>query len=221
MNRKRELEEIFDLLYSAYGAQHWWPGETRDEIIIGAILTQNTNWKNAATAINNLKKKDLVSLHRIVELSITELAQLIRSSGYYNQKAERLKDVAEFFMKQESFENFDLDIQRNLLLKINGIGPETADSILLYAFNEPVFVIDAYTKRIFSRIGYIDVGASYEQTQNFFMNNLIHDTRFFNEYHALIVKHAKECCQKIPHCANCPLNNKCSARDCYDIESNK
>lgn len=220
MNIKKELEDIYDLLYSVYGPQHWWPGETRDEIIIGAILTQHTNWKNAAKAINNLKKNDLVSLKEVTDCSMKRLASLIRSSGYYNQKAKRLKAIAECINNDDSFEDTDLCGQRTRLLSIKGIGQETADSILLYAYQQPVFVIDTYTKRIFSRLGFFKDCISYDISQDFFMKELEHDVQLFNEYHALLVKHAKEYCQKNPQCANCPLSNKCNARDSYDIKSN-
>ncbi|MDP8242333.1 MAG: endonuclease, partial [Candidatus Celaenobacter antarcticus] len=156
MKYLRELIEIYDLLYDRYGPQHWWPGETRDEIIIGSILTQNTNWKNAEKAIENLKHKSLLTLTVLRNAEIKKIAQCIRPSGYYNQKATRLKEIAKYFHRKglQSFYAHSTAKMRKELLALKGIGPETADSILLYAFEKPVFVIDAYTKRIFQRLGF-------------------------------------------------------------------
>jgi len=211
MNYPRELIEIFDLLYDRYGPQHWWPGETRDEIIIGAILTQNTNWKNVEKAIENLKIKHLLTLENIAKTDIREIAQCIRPSGYYNKKATRLQEIALLFLGDgmRNFCTHSAAEMRMELLAQKGIGPETADSILLYAFEKPVFVIDAYTKRIFLRLEFFSENISYEETQIFFMHNLQQNVKLFNEYHALLVHHAKECCQKNPDCIKCVLLKKC------------
>ena len=211
MSYSRELIEIYDLSYDRYGPQYWWPGETRDEIIIGAILTQNTNWKNVEKAIENLKHKNLLTLTALRNAEIKEIAQCIRPSGYYNQKATRLQEIAKFFHKNgvQSFGALSIANMRKELIRLKGVGPETADSILLYAFEKPVFVIDAYTTRIFQRLGFFTESISYDEAQKFFMQNLENDTKLFNEFHALLVRHAKEYCQKNPHCAKCVLLKKC------------
>lgn len=204
------LNKVFEKLYNAYGPQHWWPGETPFEVIVGAILTQNTNWTNVEKAIANLKEKGNFTPDGLKGIETTDLARLIRPSGYFNIKAKRLKEFISFLCNE--FEGgldrmFSLDLKkiRHKLLEINGIGPETADSILLYAGNYPIFVVDAYTKRIFSRLGLLHEEHTYHQVQEFFMENLEADTELFNEYHALIVRHAKEFCRKKPLCRECPL----------------
>ena len=211
MNIMRELIEIYDLLYDRYGSQHWWPGETRDEIIIGAIITQNTNWKNVEKAIRNLKINNLIILENLAKADVRKIAQSIRSSGYYNQKALRLQEIAQHLLKNglESFCTLTTDEMRPELLGLKGIGPETADSILLYAFEKSVFVIDAYTKRIFQRLGFFSENISYDEAQNFFMDNLLKNEELYNEFHALLVRHAKEYCQKNPHCLKCVLLKRC------------
>ncbi len=214
----RELIEIYDLLYDRYGPQHWWPGETRDEIIIGAILTQNTNWKNVEKAIENLKINNLITLENLAKADVPKIAQNIRPSGYYNQKALRLQEIAQHLLKNgmQSFCVLTIDEMRAELLGLKGIGPETADSILLYAFGKPVFVIDAYTKRIFQRLGFFLENISYDEAQNFFMDNLQKTVELYNEFHALLVRHAKESCQKNPHCLKCVLLKKCKFYN-YDL----
>lgn len=204
------LEEVFERLLEYYGPQYWWPADTPFEVIVGAVLTQNTNWTNVEKAIANLKREDLLSPEQLNDIEETRLAELIRPSGYFNIKASRLKSFISFL-----FENFEgalgrmfaleLGLLRHKLLEVKGIGPETADSILLYAGKYPVFVVDAYTKRIFSRIGLIQGEHTYHQVQEFFMNNLESERQLFNEYHALIVRHAKEYCRTKPLCYDCPL----------------
>lgn len=212
MNYTRALSRIYDLLFDRYGPQHWWPGETLDEIIIGAILTQNTNWKNVEKAIDNLKSENLLTLESILHTPTDILITCIRPSGYYNQKALRLKEIAIFFHSNDiqNFCKLSATQIRHSLLSIKGIGQETADSILLYAFEQPIFVIDAYTKRIFNRLGLFPEDFSYDDAQRFLMHNLAENTKLFNEYHALIVRHAKECCQKIPQCSICVLSKRCN-----------
>ena len=211
MSFSKELIHIYELLYDCYGPQNWWPGETSDEIIIGALLTQNTNWKNVEIAIDNLKTNNLLILENIHNAELNIISKCILSSGYYNQKAERLKDIAKFFCSNYSknFATSSLYEKRNALLGLKGIGPETADSILLYAFLEPIFVVDTYTKRIFQRLAYFSGKESYSNIQKFFMNNIRKDVTLFNEFHALLVHHAKECCQKNPHCSKCVLIKIC------------
>jgi endonuclease III related protein len=197
------IKKVYDILYRECGPQHWWPCSSKNnfEIIIGAILTQNTSWNNVERAIKNLKKHNLIDIDKIIKIDNEKLADLIRSAGYYNQKAERLKIVAKFFKDCKK-------IDREALLNIKGIGPETADSILLYTYNKPYFVIDAYTKRIFSRLGIIRAD-DYQEIQEIFEKNLPQDPKLFNEYHALIVNLGKNICKKKPLCKECPLNNIC------------
>ena len=209
----QQLTLIYRKLYSYFGAQHWWPADKRFEVIVGAILTQNTNWLNVEKAIRNLKKHNLLSPDRLYRLSGQRLAALIRPTGYYNIKAKRLKEFLKFFFKtyQGKIRKMSLVDTHNLrrqLLSVNGIGPETADSILLYALDKPVFVIDAYTKRILTRHRLIKKDARYDQIQNFFMRNLRPEAKLFNEYHALLVRLGKEACLKAkPKCAVCPLRS--------------
>ena len=209
----QQLTLIYRKLYSYFGAQHWWPADKRFEVIVGAILTQNTNWLNVEKALRNLKKHKLLSPDRLYRLSQQRLAALIRPTGYYNIKAKRLKEFLKFFFKtyQGKIRKMSLVDTHNLrwqLLSVNGIGPETADSILLYALDKPVFVIDAYTKRILTRHRLIKKDARYDQIQNIFMRNLRPEAKLFNEYHALLVRLGKETCLKAkPKCAVCPLRS--------------
>lgn len=211
---KRKLNRIFSRLYAAFGAQHWWPADTAFEVMVGAILTQNTNWSNVKKAITALKEKKLLNPHKLYRLPPKELAALIRSAGYYNIKAARIRSFLKFFFatyagKIKSMAQGDLLTLRKQLLAVNGIGPETADSILLYALNKPIFVVDAYTKRVFFRHGLIKEEADYSQVQGIFMRNLKKDTKLFNEYHALLVKLAKDYCHKqSPKCEICPLHGQ-------------
>ena len=168
----------------------------------GKILTQNTSWKNVEKAIFNLNKEKLVDIKKIKKINLKKLASLIRPSGYYNQKAEKLKIAAKFFSKNKA-------PTREELLDVKGIGPETADSILLYAFKKPYFVVDAYTKRIFSRIGICRQDIKYDELQLFFHKNLQKDAKLFNEYHALIVELGKQFCTKKPKCKDCIIKNHC------------
>jgi endonuclease-3 related protein len=208
---KRKLEEIFNRLYTVFGPQYWWPADSVFEIMVGAILTQNTNWSNVEKAILILKGKKLLSAPKLYRLPQKQLAGLIRSAGYYNVKAARLKSFLKFFFdcyaaKIKLMGAQDLQILRRQLLTVKGIGPETADSILLYALSKPVFVVDAYTKRILSRHGLINSEADYYQLQGIFMRNLKNDVQLFGEYHALLVKLGKDYCRKQnPKCEICPL----------------
>ncbi len=202
--------EIYRTLYQAYGPRDWWPGETPFEVMVGAILTQNTSWRNVEKAIQKLKDKGVLNAEGIHQLRKFQLAPLIRSSGYYRIKAERLKAFVGFL-----FEEYDGDIEkmgeerlpvlRQKLIGVNGIGPETADSILLYGLNKPIFVVDAYTKRILSRHGMILENTSYEEIQRLFMTHLPMDEKLFNEFHALLVCLGKTLCKKVPKCDICPL----------------
>jgi len=207
------LTRIYHLLYQRFGPQYWWPGDTPFEVVIGAILTQNTSWTNVARAIQNLKDAGCLDPQSLHSLGALELAHLIRPSGYYQIKAQRLKAFIDHLFlhhhgKLEKMFDQDLNTLREELLGIKGIGPETADSIILYAANQPVFVIDAYTKRIFSRHGFFPETWPYEDIQSFFMKHLTPDVRLYNEYHALIVRLAKIHCKKRPICHQCPLNDE-------------
>ena len=203
------ISEVYSLLLNHFGEQKWWPADSKDEIIIGAILTQNTNWNNVEKAIYNLKKEGVCSLSKIAKLDLEKLAQLIRPCGFYNVKSVRLQEVAKRLMKWSPEAN-DIDKSRNFLLSIKGIGEETADSILLYAYNIPVFVIDSYTKRLWSRLTGTNRLESYKYYQTLFTNELPQDVKIYNTYHALIVTQAKEFCRKKPVCNGCPLLARCS-----------
>ena len=207
----QELLEMFHLLLDHYGPRHWWPADTPLEMMIGAVLTQNTNWKNVERAIENLKKRDLLTFKRLHRIGIAQLAREIRPAGYYNIKADRLKNLINFVADHydgdmETMLNEDTLSLRQGLLSVNGIGPETADSIILYAAEYPVFVIDAYTHRILNRHGMAEDQATYPVLQELFMDNLPDDPVLFNEFHALIVEAGKDYCRKKPQCTRCPLN---------------
>jgi endonuclease-3 related protein len=192
------------------GQQHWWPGESRFEIIIGAILTQNTNWQNVEKAIGNLKAAQLLDVDRLHAISTPQLAELIRPAGYYNIKAVRIKNFLNWLFENhngslESLEQMDARLLRESFLHIKGIGPETADSIALYTFNKPIFVVDAYTARVAIRHRLIEYGAGYEALQELFTSGLPQDAQLFNEYHALLVRVGKDFCRKMARCDGCPL----------------
>lgn len=210
----QQLTEIYRLLLASYGPQHWWPADTVFEVIVGAILTQSAAWENVEKAISNLKQARAMRPASLRKLPLGKLAKLIYPSGYYNAKALKLKSFVEHLEEahEDSLEKlFSLDIRRlrSELLNINGIGPETADSIILYASHKPVFVIDAYTQRIISRIGLNPLRNNYSDFQAIFMNNLPPDEKVFNEYHALLVGHGKKVCKRIPLCDQCCLKELC------------
>lgn len=211
MDVGHKLDLIYQKLYSYFGPQRWWPGETPFEVIIGAILTQNTNWLNVEKAIGNLKKNKLLEPDKLYGLRDRKLALFIRPSGYYNIKAKRVKSFLKFFIKYyngsvRKMSKGTVSSLRQQLLFVKGIGKETADSILLYALDKPIFVVDAYTKRIFSRHRFILESANYDEIQNLFMNNLKSNVSLFNEYHALLVKLGKDfCLKRKPKCEMCPL----------------
>ncbi len=205
-----QLTEIYELLFSRFGPQHWWPGQGRFEIIVGAILTQNTNWNNVEKAIANLKSADCLSPQKLFDLEQEQLAPLIRPAGYYNIKTKRLKNFIEWLFTEyggdlDNLEQIGTARLREEFLGIKGIGRETADSILLYALGRPIFVIDTYTARITARHQLIEPEADYEQIQDLFASNLAEDVQLFNEYHALLVRTGKEYCRPKPRCDGCPL----------------
>ena len=206
------LQDAFDRLLAAYGPQHWWPGDSALEVVIGAVLTQNTNWRNVEKALDNLREAQLMSVTALHALSNEELAEFIRPAGYYRVKARRLKNLIDRIV-----DDFDGSLEklfalgkqdlRDTLLGVNGIGPETADSIVLYAAKLPIFVIDAYTARVLKRHGWIDFDADYHVMQDRFHYEMIEDAALYNEYHALIVRVGKEHCKTKPQCDGCPLQD--------------
>ncbi|MFH1406788.1 MAG: endonuclease III domain-containing protein [Candidatus Omnitrophota bacterium] len=209
---KKILEQIYGRLSKRFGPQHWWPAGTPFEVIIGAILTQNTAWANVEKAIANLKKENALSAKKLYEMNIKRLAKLIKPSGFYNLKAKRLKHFLNFLFAEyngnlkKMFSQKPKELREQLLL-VKGVGPETADSILLYAAKKPVFVVDAYTKRILSRHKLIKQDAAYNDMQRLFMENLPANVRIYNEYHALLVRLGKELCRRTkPRCNKCPLS---------------
>jgi len=217
MGRGNHFLDIYNSLLKHFGPQHWWPGDTPFEVIIGAILTQNTSWDNVEKAIVSLKASGKFTPEGLFKLQTDKLALLIKSSGYFNIKAKRLKNFLSFLFNDyegniDRLLKEDGHLLRHKLLNVNGIGPETADSILLYAAEYPIFVVDAYTNRIFSRHGYIPADATYHQIQELFVGNLPKDIQLYNEYHALIVRVGKELCRKTPRCNSCPIE--------YDLHKN-
>lgn len=215
MSTSQKLQQIYQHFFDCYGPQHWWPADDPFEVIVGAILTQSTAWVNVEKAIHNLRQAavlDPVSLSRI---SVNQLAELIRPSGYYNVKARKVKAFVErlqdYGNSLEQMFASDIPSLRAELLSIYGIGPETADSIILYAANKPVFVIDAYTHRIMDRLGMDPDYGNYTTLQSVFMDNLPPDEKLFNEFHALLVTHGKHYCRKTqPNCDRCCLKELCS-----------
>ncbi len=210
-HRKELLQEIYSRLFAALGPQGWWPADSAFEVILGAILTQNTAWKNVTTAIGNLRRYDLLSFERVCGLSAPELAVLIRSSGFYNEKAKKVKNFCNHIQTKwggvlEGFLARDAGSLRTDLLEIRGIGPETADSIILYAAYKPSFVADAYTYRIFSRHGWVEESISYEELREYFMEAMDPDVPLFQQFHALLVRTGHLYCRKKPLCDSCPLN---------------
>ncbi len=218
---RQALLSIYHQLMARYGPQYWWPAREPFEIIVGAILTQSAAWLNVEKAIANLKAAGALSPEALRRLSLSEIATLIYSSGYYNAKALKLKSLASWLGRYYD-DNLDklflgnTDHLRQQLLAIHGIGQETADSIILYAAHKPVFVIDAYTRRIISRLGLAPDSNSYIAYQALFMDNLPGDAGLFNEYHALLVCLAKDVCRKRPLCRQCCLNSIC--RFCEVVE---
>ncbi len=195
----KTLTEIYQLLFDRFGPQHWWPGQTQFEIVTGAILTQNTNWANVEKAIANLKAADRLTPEKLHQLDVSQLAELIRPAGYYNITAKRLKNFINWLFdnydgKLTNLEGLDTNQLRAGLLAVKGVGRETADSILLYALERPIFVVDAYTARIAFRHQLIEPDADYEQLRELFQSNLPQDIQLFNEYHALLVRVGKEFC---------------------------
>ena len=218
---RKELLEIYRLLFARFGPLNWWPGETPFEVMVGAILTQNTAWTNVEKAMKALKQEDMLSPEAILKADTRKLKRLIRPSGYFNQKALRLKEFVRFIVSDpyqgqvERLAAEDAASLRQKLLSVRGIGPETADSILLYALEKPVFVVDAYTRRSFSRLGFLAPETDYQLIQDFFTTHLPKDLKLYNDYHAQIVYLGKEYCKTRPLCSSCPLNSlkRCQVPD--------
>ena len=208
---RETLLRFYGTLLESFGPQGWWPAQTRWEVIWGAILTQNTTWRNAALALKNLRKAGLLAWKRMRQASVEELIPLIRPAGFYRQKATTLRNFADWIDRAhlgslDALFAHGADQARAQLLAVNGIGPETADAILLYAGRLPVFVADAYTRRILSRHDLLDPRADYESVREFLHRHLLPDQALFNEFHALLVEAAKRHCHRnVAHCAECPL----------------
>jgi len=210
---------IYERLFEHFGPQNWWPAKTEFEVIVGAILTQNTAWANVERALDNLSAKKMMSPVRLRKARCSELARLIRPAGYYNIKAARLKEFLEFLFKRYRGDlrrmfSTRTETLRDELLRVKGIGEETADSILLYAARRPVFVVDAYTRRVLLRHKLISDRSTYHQIQSIFMENLPKSIGLYNEYHALIVKLGKTYCTKRPKCDSCPIRSCFSGGGC-------
>lgn len=208
---RRELLQVYRRLYRYYGDLHWWPGDTPLEISVGAILTQNTAWANVEKAILRLKEDRSLNVTALNRLPHRRLAGLIKAAGYFNVKARRLKNFISFLQSRYGgslAKTFRQETKRlrEELLSVNGTGPETADSILLYAGEKPIFVIDAYTKRTFSRHGVMAYEKSYDDFQQLFMKSLPSDAALYNQYHAMLVNVGKDFCRSRPRCDSCPLN---------------
>jgi endonuclease-3 related protein len=206
-----ELYYLYEKLFEKYGDLHWWPGDTRDEIIIGAILTQRTSWNNVEKAIKNLKDNNLLNFTNILNSNLELLKVCIKPSGFYQSKAIVLKNISSFFNinKIKEFEETQkVEKIRNQLLDIKGIGPETADSILLYGFDKKKFVVDAYTRRIIERIGYKET--TYDEIQKLFEKTIKGEVKLYKNYHAVIVQHGKEVCRKKPLCNKCVIKEFCN-----------
>ncbi|HPY96390.1 MAG TPA: endonuclease [Candidatus Cloacimonadota bacterium] len=215
MGNRLIINKIYELLAKQYNNDNWWKADSVDEVIIGAILTQNTNWKNVEKAIAVLKEKGLCSLAGITKTKEEDLAEYIKASGFFKVKAKRLKAVADslYMINLDKYDNEEL---RAFLLSIHGIGNETADTIMLYGYNLPSFVIDAYTMRIYSRIGIINKKDKYNQVRQLFMDNISKDIELYKKYHALIVTNAKEACKVKPLCTKCPLKALCKFGSDYE-----
>ena len=214
-NQRKMIQSIYNTLHTFYGPQDaWWPSETSFEVILGAILTQRTSWHNAQLALENLKAYGTSSPSDWDRLPKEKLQELIYPAGFFKLKTSGIKTICQFILQNydgnaENMKKIPFKKVRMSLLDLNGIGPETADAIVLYSLEKPTFVIDEYTKRLFLRLGVFPAGNKYNDWQNFFINNIDTDTVFSQQYHALIVEHCKQICSKRPLCQGCPLNEIC------------
>ena len=215
MKPRASFHEVYCRLHAVYGPQHWWPGDSRFEIMVGAVLTQNTAWSNVEKAIAQLKRARALSPEAIARAPHARLARWLRPSGYFNIKARRLKSMCRWLIAQGGVRRLarrETPELRHALLAVHGIGPETADDILLYAFHRPVFVIDAYTRRLFARLGLVQGDEGYETLRHLFESALVPSAPLYNAYHALIVRHGKDVCRKPPRCSSCCLAGGCPSR---------
>ncbi len=221
------VHDLFNRLYTAYGPQGWWPANGQFETIVGAILTQRTAWRNAEQALRNLTKLDLMSVEALHRVPIRRLAEAIRASGFYNMKARKLKEIVAYIVdcyggEMDRFLSRPTDRLRDELLGVYGIGEETADAILVYAADRPSFVVDAYARRLLSRLGWIAGNEPYGVLRSLFLSNVPPDVDLLGEYHALIVRHSKAFCLATPRCARCPLRTICEAgQDTRDGKSRR
>lgn len=205
------VQEAYDRLFTAYGPQGWWPGDSPFEVLIGAVLVQNTAWRNVEKALDNLRDAGCLNARRLYALPVEELAELIRPAGYYRIKAQRLRNLLQLVVERYDADLATLfavppDVLRNELLEVQGVGPETADAIMLYAGQIPSFVADTYAHRVLARHGWLDFEADYTAVKEFFEERLPSDVRLYNEYHALLVRVGKEHCKSgEPKCDGCPL----------------
>jgi endonuclease-3 related protein len=206
-----KLMETYERMLAKFGPQHWWPGDSPFEIMVGAVLVQNTSWRNVEHAIKNLRDAAVMEPHALYKVPPAELAELIRPAGYYQLKTKRLRNLLRFVVEQydgslEAMFSTSLASLREQLLEINGIGPETADAILLYAGGLPTFVVDTYAHRILARHGWLDYDATYDDIKDYFESTLPDDAALYNEYHALLVRVGKDYCKRTaPNCEACPL----------------
>jgi len=206
------LVDIFQRLFDHYGPQSWWPAEHEFEVMVGAVLTQNTNWKNVELALENLRKHNVLDFHEILKLEIGDLETLIRPAGFYRKKANTIRSICSCLVDHQGIEGLSRQSHeycRKAILDITGIGDETADAILLYALDKPAFVIDKYTNRIVSRLNSTDSSLGAQDLQQAFMQQLPPQLACYQEYHALLVEHAKVHCRKKPVCIACPLQSQC------------
>jgi endonuclease-3 related protein len=206
-----KLMEMYERMLTKFGPQHWWPGDSPLEIMVGAVLVQNTSWRNVEHAINNLREAGVMEPRALYNVPPTELAELIRPAGYYQLKTKRLRNLLRFIVEQyggslDAMFNTGVASLREQLLEINGIGPETADAILLYGGGLPTFVVDTYAHRILARHGWLDYDATYDDIKDYFESTLPNDAALYNEYHALLVRVGKDYCKRsAPNCEACPL----------------
>ncbi|MDQ6959927.1 MAG: endonuclease III domain-containing protein [Mariprofundaceae bacterium] len=210
--REQAPLQIYRQLLAAYGERHWWPADTVFEVMVGAVLTQNTRWENVKMAIANLKQAGMLDAERICNSNRKQLAEYIRPSGFFRQKSRYLQAMSLFYYHhgcESGLKKWSMSNLRKTLLTVQGIGPETADSMLLYALEKPIFVVDAYTRRIFNRLGHLPQDADYRHTQHYFHSRLPRSLPLFKEFHALIVEHAKRHCRVTPRCEDCPLRQHC------------
>lgn len=214
--KQTKLTDIYRLLLELYGNRGWWPGENQDEIAIGAILAQSVAWQNVEKALRNLKQRGVCSLAKLVELEQDELAALIVPTLYYNQKAERLLRFARYFQAEAGYDfarlfSGEINGLRSRLLFLKGLGPETVDSLLLYAGDRLVFVVDAYTRRLLYRLGLTAEKASYDELQDYICRRIPRDLALYKDFHAQIVCLCKDICKAKPRCGDCPLREVCQA----------